>query len=192
MSRPGLLPAVFLDRDGVIIENNPDYVRSLAEAHFIPGAVEALARLHRARPDWRIVIATNQSAVGRGLISLETVEAINAHVLQRVTAAGGRIDGVYVCPHHPDENCPCRKPAPGMLLQAAEEWGIDLSQSVMIGDALTDVQAALAAGVTPILVRTGLGTAHALGAAQAGLDQATVTADLAEAVERVLALHVGA
>jgi D-glycero-D-manno-heptose 1,7-bisphosphate phosphatase len=152
---------------------------------FLPGALEALAGLARSRPGWRVIIATNQSAVGRGLVAVETVRAINDHVVARVGAAGGRIDGVYVCPHRPDESCPCRKPAPGMLLQAAAEWDLDLAASAMIGDAVTDVQAALAAGVRPILVRTGLGAAQAAAVARLGLEP-LVAPDLAAALRQVL------
>ena len=176
-----LRPAVFLDRDGVIIENRADYVKSIAEVRFLPGALEALARL--ARRDYLIVIATNQSAIGRGLLAREAADAINAHVLGRIVAAGGRVDGLYVCPHRPEDGCPCRKPAPGMLLDAARDLGIDLASSVMIGDALTDVQAARAAGVRPILVLTGLGEVQAL--AQAQLDHILAVPDLAAALERL-------
>lgn len=184
MSTP-LRPALFLDRDGVIIENKTHYVRSLGDVQFIPGALAALARLARARPDWRIIVVTNQSAVGRGLMTLAAVQAINAYVLDHVRAAGGRLDQFYVCPHRPDEACPCRKPAPGMLLQAAAEWGLDLAASVMIGDALSDVQAAQAAGVTPILVESGLGTRNDLIAA--GLGATQTAPDLAAALAGVLA-----
>lgn len=181
-----LRPALFLDRDGVLIENNPTYVRSVAETHFIPGALDALARFRAARPEWRVLIATNQAGVGKGLISPAAVEAIHALVLQQVRAAGGRIDGIYMCPHRSEENCSCRKPSPGMLLQAADEWGLDLARSVMIGDAVTDVLAALAAGVTPVLVQSGLGTAADLS--RAGLSHIRVWPDLASAIDAVLTL----
>jgi D-glycero-D-manno-heptose 1,7-bisphosphate phosphatase len=153
-------PAIFLDRDGVLIENRADYVKSLAEVRFIPGALAALARAARL-PDYRFVVVTNQSAIGRGLISLETAAAINAYVRQQVEAAGGRLDGLYVCPHVPEAGCACRKPAPGMLLQAAEALDLDLAASVMIGDALSDVQAGHAAGTRALLVKTGLSDAEA-------------------------------
>lgn len=185
MPAASLRPAVFLDRDGVLIENRADYVRSLAQVAYIPGALDALARLAAARPAWPILIATNQSAVGRGLVSLEMVQAINAAVGAQVQAAGGRIDQFYVCPHHPDADCPCRKPRPGLLRQAAAEWQVDLAASVFIGDALTDVQAGLAAGAQPILVRTGLGQAQAEAVSRAGL-RPPVVADLAAAVALVL------
>lgn len=182
-TRP-LRPAIFLDRDGVIIENRADYVRSVAEVQFIPGAVQALA--HLAPTPWPIVIITNQSAVGRGLISLTTVEEIHTFLLQHITQAGGRIDGVYVCPHHPEAKCACRKPAPGMLQQAARELSLDLAASVLIGDAVTDVQAAHAAGAQAILVRTGLGASQSTRLAEHHLEQVPILADLPTALEHWL------
>lgn len=155
MSGNHLRPAIFLDRDGVIIENKPDYVRQWADVAFLPGALEALARL--AATDYLVVIATNQAVVGRGLASLAEAQDTNERVIAEIRRAGGRVDGAYLCPHHPDENCRCRKPRPGMLLDAADELGLDLAASVMIGDAVSDVQAALAAGVRPVLVETGHG-----------------------------------
>jgi len=181
---PLLRSAVFLDRDGVIIENRADYVKSLAERKFIPGAVEALARL--AKTDWLIVIVTNQAAIGRHIITREAAEAINENVVQTIVAAGGRVDGVYVCPHTPDDGCACRKPAPGLLWQAAAELGIDLGASVMIGDAVSDVQAALAAGVRPIFVLTGLAERLAAELAQARQLNAAIYPDLAAAVRHIL------
>ena len=184
MSLTPLRTAVFLDRDGVILENRADYIKSLAEAQFIPGAVEALARL--ARHDVLIVIATNQSAIGRGVVSREMVDAINAHVVERIASAGGRVDGLYLCPHHPQDGCSCRKPAPGMLLEAARDMGIDLAASVMIGDGLTDVQAAEAAGVKPMLVLTGLGAVEAQRLASAQLNHTVTVPDLPAAIEQLL------
>lgn len=174
-------PALFLDRDGVIIENRMDYVKSLGEVDFIPGALEALARI--SRHGERIVIITNQSAVGRGLLTSITLDAIHGYMLEHIRAAGGRIDGIYVCPHHPDDNCDCRKPAPGLLLRAARELGIDLSSSVLIGDNLTDVLAARAVGVKPILVSTGLGATQPLSTLSTPVLRCH---DLAQAVEVLL------
>ena len=179
-----LRPAVFLDRDGVIIEHRDDYVKSLAEVYFIPGAVEALARL--ARHDYLTVIATNQSAIGRGLMTRADADAINAHILERIAAAGGRVDGLYLCPHRPEDGCACRKPAPGMLLDAARDLGVDLGASVMIGDALTDVLAAQAAGVKPILVLTGLGHRQTQELIPPELNHTLRVPDLATAIERLL------
>jgi D-glycero-D-manno-heptose 1,7-bisphosphate phosphatase len=186
---PLLRSAIFLDRDGVIIENRADYVKSLAETKFIPGALEALAQL--ARGNWLIVIVTNQAAIGRHIITRETVDEINGHVIRSIVAAGGRLDGLYLCPHHPDEHCLCRKPAPGLLLQAAAELNIDLARSVMIGDAVSDVRAALAAGVQPIFLCSGLAERLEAEQAKARELQATVFPDLAAAVGRLLEQEAG-
>lgn len=149
-------PAIFLDRDGVIIENRDEHVLSWEEVVFIPGALEALTKL--VASDYAIVIVTNQAAVGRGLISRADAHVINNRIQAEIIRAGGRLDRVYMCPHHPDEDCECRKPKPGMLLQAARELDLDLAQSWMIGDALTDLQAGQAAGVSnSLLVLTGRG-----------------------------------
>ncbi|MEP7356326.1 MAG: HAD-IIIA family hydrolase [Anaerolineales bacterium] len=170
-----------MDRDGVIIENRADYVKSLDEVHFIPGVFAALAGA--ARLPCRLVIVTNQSAVGRGLIGLEMAHRINEFVVQRLVAAGGRVDGVYLCPHGPEADCDCRKPAPGMLLQAAAELGLDLAASLMIGDALSDVQAGQRAGARAILVRTGRGQGQLAHLAPADRASVPVAADLAQALE---------
>lgn len=147
--------AVFLDRDGVICRNRYDYVKSWDEFVFIPGALEAIARL--AKSALNIVIVTNQSAINRGIISEAVVEDIHARMLRAIEAAGGRVDLVMVCPHRPDEECDCRKPKPGMLLAAAQELGVDLHQSYFVGDASSDVQAGQAVGCHSYLVLTGRG-----------------------------------
>jgi len=178
------IPAIFLDRDGVILENRDDYVKSFKEAVFVPGALAALTRL--ADSPFRVVVATNQAQVGRGIIPLAEAEAINQWVVDEVAGAGGRIDAAYLCPHAPDDGCDCRKPRPGMLLDAASDLRLDLSRSLIIGDAITDLQAGEAAAVRALLVRTGRGAtqeellvAHALG-------HVSVYADLAAAVEGFL------
>lgn len=149
-------PAIFLDRDGVIVENKPDYIRSWSDIRLIPEAIRALALL--ARSSYKLVIVTNQSAVGRGLISAETVIHINEQLVNLINGSGGRVDAIYLCPHKPDDACACRKPKPGLLLQAADELSLDLSRSWMIGDAWSDVHAGLQAGVQQtILLRTGRG-----------------------------------
>lgn len=149
-------PALFLDRDGVIIENRADYVRRWSDVAIFPQALTALSRLRH----WsgKIIIVTNQSVVGRGLITRQTADAINERLVREITRAGGRIDAVYMCPHAPADNCNCRKPKPGLLTKATVRFDLDLQQSIMIGDALTDIAAAHAAGVNhAALVRTGLG-----------------------------------
>jgi histidinol-phosphate phosphatase family protein len=151
-----LAPAVFIDRDGVIIHNREHYVRAWRHVKIYPRAIQALANF--AASPYRVVIVTNQAGVGKGLYSLETVAEINARLVEIIQAAGGRVDGVYVCPHTPADGCACRKPQPGLLLQAARDQGLDLPRSVMIGDALSDLQAGQRAGVGRcVLVRTGRG-----------------------------------
>lgn len=178
-------PAIFLDRDGVIIENRANYVRSVEEVSFIPGAREALAALAQATP-CRIVIVTNQSAVGRGILPIATAHAINKFVQAQVLAAGGRLDGIYMCPHTPQDHCRCRKPAPGMLQDAAAALGLDLPTSVLVGDNLTDIQAAHAVGARALLVRTGLGQLHLTALRHYAGPPVQVVADLVEAVEHIL------
>lgn len=148
--------ALFLDRDGVIIENCDHYVRSWDDVVFLPQALHAL-RLLRSTP-LKIILVTNQSAVGRGIITLQTALEIHSAILEQVSAAGGRVDDTFICPHAPQENCDCRKPKPGLLLQARERYSLDLSSSIFIGDAVSDLQAAENAGIgVRILVRTGRG-----------------------------------
>jgi D-glycero-D-manno-heptose 1,7-bisphosphate phosphatase len=149
-------PAVFLDRDGVIIQNRENYVRSWKDVEFLPSSLYALKLL--SLTPYKIIIITNQSAIGRGIISIEQADKINQRIIDEITNAGGRVDGLFTCPHVPEDHCSCRKPLPGLILQAAEALSIDLPSSSMIGDALTDIQAGLAAGIhSLILVKTGRG-----------------------------------
>jgi D-glycero-D-manno-heptose 1,7-bisphosphate phosphatase len=153
-------PAIFLDRDGVIIENRDNYVRSFDDIVFYPQALRALARAVKSA--YRIVIVTNQSAVGRGIIPYQMAVDINHKVLSEIVTYGGRVDGVFMCPHAPQAGCSCRKPKPGMLIMAAEELSIDLTRSIMVGDALSDLLAGQAAGVSlRFLVLTGRGVKQA-------------------------------
>jgi D-glycero-D-manno-heptose 1,7-bisphosphate phosphatase len=150
-------PAIFLDRDGVIIENCPDYIRRWEDVHFYPQALQALATI-RTSP-YKIVIVTNQSAVGRGLITLETALHINQLIIETIRQHGGRIDGSFICPHEPQDECDCRKPKPGLFYQAAKALTLDLGMSFLIGDALSDLLAGQAAGLRHVaLVRTGRGS----------------------------------
>ena len=174
-------PAIFLDRDGVIIENRSQYIRSWADVEIFPDAVRALAQI-AASPYW-IIFVTNQSAVGRGIISLETAEAINQRLLVDLENGGCRVDGIFMCPHAPEDRCSCRKPLPGLLHQAVEAFPVDLTRSVMIGDAWTDLQAGLAAGVRQVaLLRTGRGSQQLRLPTPPGLDGAPVYDTLAEAL----------
>jgi D-glycero-D-manno-heptose 1,7-bisphosphate phosphatase len=166
-----MFPAIFLDRDGVIIENRPNYVRSWADVAIHPQALEALVAL--GDTPYKIIMVTNQSAVGRGIISLETANRINGRLVRVIEERNGRIDATYLCPHAPWEGCACRKPQPGLLLRAAQEHNLDLSRSLMIGDALTDLEAGLAAGVAEVIL---LGTGR--GQEQAQLPEAAYFAPL--------------
>lgn len=149
------MSTIFLDRDGVINENRSDYVKSWSEFRFLPGSREAIARLTQA--GHRIVVCTNQAGVARGSIAVETVYDIHQRMLADIKEMGGTIEKVYFCPHGKEERCDCRKPRPGMLLRAQHELGLDLSDALFIGDSITDIRAAIAVGVHPILVLTGLG-----------------------------------
>jgi D-glycero-D-manno-heptose 1,7-bisphosphate phosphatase len=180
-----MFPALFLDRDGVIIENRQNYVRSWADVEIFSQAISALARA--ARTPYKLVIVTNQSAIGRGLLPAETAGEINRRLVQEIEQAGGRVDGIFVCPHTPQEQCDCRKPQPGLILQAAKALSVDLSRSILIGDALSDLQAGLAAGIPRVaLVRTGRGAGQALAPEAASLAPFPVFDTLAEAVESLL------
>lgn len=143
---------LLLDRDGVLNRNDPGYIRSPEQLEILPGVVAALRRLHLARV--RVLVITNQAGVHKGLLSPSTLAAIHAKLLAVISAGGGWIDGIYHCPHRPDEGCPCRKPAPGLILQAQQEWGFDPGQTWMVGDAERDILAARAAGCLAALIRS--------------------------------------
>lgn len=150
---------VILGRDGVINEDSGDFIKSPAEWLAIPGSMQAIARLHRN--DWHVVVVTNQSGIARGLFGRDALMQIHEKMHAAANEAGGRIDAVFFCPHGPDEDCDCRKPKPGLLLDISQRLKIDLEGVPVIGDSLCDIQAATAAGAAPILVRTGKG-AHTL------------------------------
>jgi D-glycero-D-manno-heptose 1,7-bisphosphate phosphatase len=176
--------AVFLDRDGVINYNRNDYVKQWAEFQFLPGALNALSRLS-ASP-LIVVVVTNQSAVGRGLLNILDLEHIHAQMSRIIRENGGRIDRVFYCPHHPEDNCACRKPRPGLLEQAACALNIDLTCSYLIGDAVSDIQAAQAAGCFPLLVLTGRGAAARQALALHQQNRCQIVPDLPAAVDWIL------
>lgn len=174
-------PALFLDRDGVIIENRASYVRAWEDVEFFSQALTALARIRHT--PYKIIVVTNQSPVGRGILTLDHVLSLNERILQEVREANGRIDAAYICPDAPGSNSRCRKPRPGMLLQAAVEHNLDLTRSIMVGDALTDVQAGRAAGVQhAVMVLTGRGAAQASLPAAADLAPLPTYTDLTAAL----------
>lgn len=149
------MPLLILDRDGVINEDSSSYIRSLEEWIPIPGSIQAIASLSRA--GYSIVIATNQSGLSRGYFTLDDLEAIHARLCSEVEEQGGRITGIFYCPHLPEEHCGCRKPATGLLEAIETELGEAARGAIFIGDSLKDLQAALAFGCRPVLVRTGKG-----------------------------------
>jgi D-glycero-D-manno-heptose 1,7-bisphosphate phosphatase len=146
---------VVLDRDGTINVDSDQYIKSPAEWKPIKGSLEAIARLTQA--GWHVVVATNQSGIGRGLFDMATLNAIHDSMHRTVHQAGGRIDAVFFCPHADASNCECRKPKPGMLLEIAKRMNVELDGVPMVGDSLRDLQAAAAAGAKPVLVLTGKG-----------------------------------
>lgn len=146
---------IILDRDGVINHDSEFYIKSPEEWHPISGSLEAIALLTKA--GHTLVIATNQAGVGRGYYSLEMLEKIHQKMLQLIEQKGGKIDHIYFCPHHPDDQCDCRKPKPGLLLQIQRDYSELFSGAIFVGDSLRDIQAAHAANCRAALVRTGYG-----------------------------------
>ncbi len=146
---------VILDRDGTINYDSEQYIKSPAEWRPIPGSLEAIGRLTQA--GYRIVVATNQSGIARGLFDTATLIAIHDTLQRAAAQAGGRVDAFFFCPHAPDSTCACRKPKPGMVLEVARRFNVYLGDTYVVGDTLRDVQAAAAAGARPVLVLSGRG-----------------------------------
>ncbi len=146
---------LILDRDGVINEDSDAFIKSADEWIPIPGSIDAIARLSR---QFRVYIATNQSGLGRGMFGLPQLEAMHKKLRRLVQSSGGRIEGIFYCPHRPEDNCLCRKPKPGLLLQIAEHAHSSLQSVPVVGDSLRDLEAAIAVGAKPVLVLTGKGS----------------------------------
>lgn len=178
--------ALFLDRDGVICENRDDYVKSWQEFVWIPGAKEALSRLRSH--GYVAIVITNQSAIGRGIVSRETVDKIHQRMGKEVAETGGKIEKIYYCPHEPEEGCSCRKPEPGLLLKAAEDLKLDLRTSYLIGDKITDIEMGRKVGSRTIMVKTGKGQDQLADQAQWKIKPDHIAQDLAEAVDLILRL----
>jgi len=180
-----MFPAIFLDRDGVLIENRADYVKDWSQVHIFPEAIAALS--NPKLKNYKILIVTNQSAVGRGIISIETAIGINNRLVNLIRNQTGKLDGAFLCPHAPNDGCGCRKPKPGLLLQATKELSLDLKRSWMIGDAWSDIQAGQAAGVRgTIIVKTGRGTEQLSMDQPTNIDGYLISKDLAHAIETIL------
>jgi D-glycero-D-manno-heptose 1,7-bisphosphate phosphatase len=184
--------AVFLDRDGTI-NVEKEYLHRIEDFEFLPGAPQAIRRLNEA--GLLVLVVTNQSGIGRGYYSAEEVETLHGHLQSQLNALGARIDGFYLCPHHPTEGvgdyrvaCDCRKGEPGLLLRAAEDFGIDLASSWMVGDKAADIEAGVRAGCRPILVLTGYGRRERPVLAGGGV---AVCEDLMAATDLILADKCG-
>ncbi len=174
---------IIIDRDGVINHDSVDYIKSPKEWIAIPSSLNAITRLNHA--GHQVVVATNQSGIGRGYYSPDTLEAIHQKMRDELSAVGGRLDGIYFCPHIPDDHCECRKPKPGLLIQIAKDFNVDLKQSYFIGDSFRDIQAAQQVAALPILVRTGNGE-RTLKENKATLRSIPVYADLSEVVGAII------
>jgi D-glycero-D-manno-heptose 1,7-bisphosphate phosphatase len=144
---------LILDRDGTLNRSREDYVASPDEWEALPGALEAVARLNQG--GWRVVLATNQSGIGRGLFDMASLNAIHAKMHRQLAAAGARVEAVFFCPHAPEDGCHCRKPLPGLFEQIGLRFGVPLSGVPVAGNALRHVQAGAAAGCSPHLLLTG-------------------------------------
>lgn len=173
---------VILDRDGVINHDSDEYIKSPDEWIAVPGSIEAIARLNHA--GYTVTVATNQSGIARGYFDISTLNAMHEKMHLLVNQAGGQVDGIFFCPHSPADNCNCRKPSPGLLLQIARRFSTSLENVPFIGDSNSDIEAARLAGASPILVRTGKG----LKTEQALDDSSTIPVfdNLSEAVSSLL------
>ncbi|MBS1159082.1 MAG: D-alpha,beta-D-heptose 1,7-bisphosphate phosphatase [Proteobacteria bacterium] len=173
---------VILDRDGVINLDSAQFIKSPAEWKPIPGSLEAIARLNQS--GFKVVVATNQSGVGRGLFDMDTLNSIHEKMHKALFAAGGRVDAIFYCPHPADSDCDCRKPKPGMFKRISQTLNADLRGVPAIGDSLRDLQACAVVGCLPILVRTGKGTKTSN---DGNLPEGTLEfADLSTAVDFIL------
>jgi histidinol-phosphate phosphatase family protein len=184
MKRKQARGAVFLDRDGVINVDRRDYVKSWAEFKFLPQVFEALRLLKKN--NLRVVVVTNQSAVGRGLMSISTLRGIHKKMLRAIEKRGGSIEAIYYCPHRPDQRCRCRKPKPGMVLKAKKDIKIDLSRSYLVGDSSKDMDLAQLVGVKGIRITARSSRRRATDDVQWTSDHPLFAASLREAVGRIL------
>lgn len=177
---------VILDRDGVINHDSDEFIKSADEWRAIDGSIDAISRLNAA--DLTVAVASNQSGIGRGLLSEDDLAGIHDKMRNEVERRGGRIDRIVYCPHLPNAGCDCRKPGPGMLLELANYYGVSLDEVPFIGDSLRDLQAAESAGAMPILVLTGYGERARQEMVATGMT-APVFDDLAAAVDDLLSKY---
>ncbi len=173
---------IILDRDGVINHDSDEFIKSPDEWEAIPGSLEAIAKLNQA--GYRIVVVTNQSGLSRGLFTLDDLHQIHHKMHKFLEDVGGTVEAIFFCPHHPKEECQCRKPRPGMFQDIANRLGISLVNVPVVGDSLCDLQAAIASGAKPVLVLTGKGKQTV--DEMLGFDDVPVYNDLADFVNHFL------
>lgn len=187
MKKPGFDKLVFLDRDGVINRDSPNYIKSWAEFEFLPRSLTALNQLYIN--GFTTIIISNQSAVNRHLISRSELDYMHAMMKNRIQSHGGEIKDIFFCPHTPEDGCDCRKPKPGLIYQAKKKYRIDLSRSIMVGDSARDIECARAAGCEhAILVKTGYGVEAEESLAKKGIFADYVAKDLYEAAQWIICL----
>jgi D-glycero-D-manno-heptose 1,7-bisphosphate phosphatase len=167
LKQGAVIRLILLDRDGVINHDSPDFIKSVAEFKAIDGSLEAIVQLCQA--GFKIGVCSNQSGVGRGLLTIETLEKIHQQLLSTLASMGGQIHSLSYCPHLPDDECVCRKPLPGMLNEIMDQFNESPQTTLFVGDSLRDLQAARAAGCEPVLVRTGNGRSAEVEAVRIGV-----------------------
>ena len=175
---------IILDRDGVINQDSDDYIKTPDEWIPVAGSLEAIARLNRA--GYTVAVATNQSGLSRGYFELRDLSAMHRKMETLLSEHGGQIDAVFYCPHGPDDGCDCRKPKPGLLHEIGERFQVDLKNVYFIGDTISDMKAAAAGGVKPVLVRTGKGESTERLLEEYGFSHVPVYLDLSAAVDSIL------
>jgi D-glycero-D-manno-heptose 1,7-bisphosphate phosphatase len=178
---------VILDRDGVINEDSDNYIKSPEEWAPINGSLEAIARLNHF--GFKVVIASNQSGLSRGLFTIEDLNAVHQKMRMELDRVGGQIEGIYFCPHGPDDDCDCRKPKIGLFKQIIRRLSVDIEGVPVVGDSLRDLQAGSRAGCRPMLVLTGKGM-RTLRASEAELRNTPVFPDLAAAAEAIINTYI--
>ena len=181
---------IILDRDGVINQDSDAYIKSADEWIPLPGSLEAIAKLNRA--GYTVAVATNQSGLSRGYFDLETLSGMHRKMEDLLSEYGGQVDAVFYCPHGPNDGCECRKPSPGMLHEIGERFQANLKKVFFIGDTISDMKAATAAGVKPILVRTGKGEKTEKLLSENNFSHVPVHNDLMSAVEDILSASANA
>jgi len=174
---------IVLDRDGVINQDSADFIKTPDEWIALPGSLEAIARLNH--DNWRVVVASNQSGLARGLFDMHALNEIHAKFKRELARVGGQVDAIFICPHGPDDGCTCRKPLPGMFADIARRYDTSLRGVPTVGDSLRDLQAGASAGCAPWLVQTGNG-AQVLATGQPLPDGTRVAADLAAVADALL------